>query len=497
MLIGMRLNEIAELLGARIELPMDLTGVSSWESVELTDLAEDSRSVKPGTLFICRKGKRLDGHDYAEHAVGAGAQGLLVERLLSLAVPQIVVEDGHAAMNRISAPFYGEPSRKLTLAGITGTNGKTTTAYMLQSILSKHGPAGLIGTIEVLAGGGPVPGVRTAPQAPDLQRLLRKMVDSGFVSCAMEAASVGIEQGRMEGCDFDLCVFTNLSRDHLDDHGTMEAYYSAKRSLFETLFTKRGLINRDDPWGKRLLREVEIETVTYGFSHEADFAALDIETRAEGSRFRAAGPGLDTALIVNISATYNVYNALAAAAAAHLLGVPSEAIEEGLAELQGVPGRFQMIEEGQDFRVVVDYAHTPDGLAEVLRAAGDLAREAGGKLIAVFGCGGDRDPGKRPLMGKAAATFADLAVITSDNPRSEEPMAIIEEIERGVVEGPPRFGYRLVEDRAEAIRMAIHEARTADVVVIAGKGHETGQEFAGRTIPFDDRLVAAEALRNP
>ncbi|HEY2666078.1 MAG TPA: UDP-N-acetylmuramoyl-L-alanyl-D-glutamate--2,6-diaminopimelate ligase [Actinomycetota bacterium] len=495
----MRLSEIAALLH-----PLQVRGLEPGEdATEVTDLAFDSRRASPGSLFFCRPGAVDDGHRHARAAVAAGAVGLVVEHVLNVPVPQLVVEDARAAMNLVAGPFFGHPSRSLTLAGVTGTNGKTTTTYMLDAIFTAAGAAtGLIGTVETRFAGGTTPGNRTTPESSDLQRLLRRMVDAGVGFCAMEVTSVGLAQGRVEGTEFDVSVFTNLTQDHLDYHGDLETYYRAKRALFVPERTTLAVVNVDDPYGVRLVNELrDVPCVTYALDAEAGVRALDVQTGPGGSSFRVegtvAGRALHLPLHVRIPGRFNVANALGAAVAAAALGAPARAIVEGLAGLPRIRGRFDLVEEGQDFAVVVDYAHTPDGLGRVLAAARDLTAPAGGRprVIAVFGCGGDRDRTKRPLMGRAAAEHADVVFVTSDNPRSEAPEEIMAEIEAGIVGAPPPLGYHLVADRGEAIDSAIASARSGDVVVIAGKGHETSQSVGNRLIDFDDARVAAASLR--
>jgi UDP-N-acetylmuramoyl-L-alanyl-D-glutamate--2,6-diaminopimelate ligase len=467
--------------------------------VTITDLAYDSRAVSPGSLFFCIRGDRDDGHRHAGAAVGGGAVALVCERPLPLDIPQVVVDDARAAMNAIAAPFYGHPSRELSVVGVTGTNGKTTTTYMLESVFRAQGsPSGLIGTVETRVGDEVTPGVRTTPEAVDLQRLLRRMAGVGVTACAVEVTSIGIMQGRVEGTSFGVAAFTNLTQDHLDYHGTIEEYYQAKRRLFSPEVARVAVVNADDPWGERLASESAgsgLETMTYGIDRPATLVASDVRHHAAGSSFHARGMGIDRVIEIRLPGTFNVSNALAAAASAAALGVPEGVIAEGLASLRGVPGRFEPVEEGQAFAVVVDYAHTPDGIARVLDAARGITRGSGGRLLAVFGCGGDRDRAKRPLMGRAAAERADVVYLTSDNPRSEDPLAILDEILPGAEAAPPPGRVQVVPDRAEAIRRSLEEARPGDVVVIAGKGHETGQEARGVVTPFDDRLVAAAVLR--
>ncbi|MGH2768531.1 MAG: UDP-N-acetylmuramoyl-L-alanyl-D-glutamate--2,6-diaminopimelate ligase, partial [Actinomycetota bacterium] len=471
------------------------------ESFDIADLAYDSRRVTPGSLFFCLRGRRDDGHRYGPEAVEEGAVALACERPLEVAVPQVLVSDTRAAMNKLAAAFFGHPSRRLRLVGVTGTNGKTTTAYLLESMLSAAGErAGLVGTVETRwpgPRGVTAESARTTPESVDLQRILSKMVSSGVTSCAVEVTSIGLAQGRVEGTFFEVATFTNLTQDHLDYHETIDSYYRAKRSLFTPERTRRALVNLDDPWGARLCSETEVETLTFGIDSRAELRAEEVERSAKGSRFRAVGAGLDLELEVPMPGAFNVSNVLAAAGAAALLGARPEAIADGvtlLAARGGVPGRFEPVDRGQEFSVIVDYAHTPDGLANVLRAARETCPRGDGRVIVVFGCGGDRDRAKRPLMGKIAAKGADLVFVTSDNPRSEDPLEIIAEIEGGLARARPALSYRLIPDRAAAIGAAVSEARPGDVVVVAGKGHESYQELGGRRIPFDDRVVATEAL---
>jgi UDP-N-acetylmuramoyl-L-alanyl-D-glutamate--2,6-diaminopimelate ligase len=491
-----------------------LLGVSTpsgSSTVSIADLAYDSRRASPGCLFFCIRGAYQDGHRWARQAIHAGAAALVTEQPLHFGVPELVVPDSRAAMNRLASPFFREPSLEVDVVGITGTNGKTTIAFLLESIFRANGEkAGLVGTVETRVAGEVLPAARTTPEAIDLQRILRRMADSGVSRCALEVTSIGIERGRTEGLHFSGAVFTNLTHDHLDHHGTMERYYLAKKRLFETPPGGRrspigwgSVINLDDPYGRRLITELMGQwgegdseaprLLTYGLDSPADLLATNVAMGRDGSTFRASGPGFDVEVLVRLPGAFNVYNSLAAIGAAYLAGISVEVAAEGIAGLPYVPGRFEPVDEGQDFAVLVDYAHTPDSLANVLSAARQLTE---GRVIAVFGCGGDRDRAKRPVMGEVASTYADLVVATSDNPRSESPSAILAEIEQGLKKASPPDGYSIVPDRAEAIGIAVRKAGKGDVVVIAGKGHEKGQEFADRVMPFDDRLVAAEALRN-
>ena len=458
----------------------------------VSDLAYDTRRVTPGVLFACVPGARVDGHELAREAVERGAVALLVERSLPLPVPQLVVDDVRTAMALAADTFFGAPTRELTVAGVTGTNGKTTTAFLLYSILAAaNRRPGLIGTVESRVGGEVRPVVHTTPEAIDLQRTFREMLEVGDRSCALEASSHGSAFGRLLGVRFAVLVFTNLSQDHLDLHGTLEAYFDAKRRLFVQPDLDgrlpRAVVNVGDAHGRRLvdeLRTVDAPVCTFGFDQGADVRPEELELSARGSRFVASGIAVETRL----RGRFNVENVLGAVAAARILDVPEDAVARGVAAVTGVPGRFEAIDEGQPFTVLVDYAHTPEALANVLREARTIAD---GRLVCVFGCGGDRDRTKRPLMGAAAVALADRVIVTSDNPRSEDPLAIIAEVTAGTVGG----SVDVEPDRARAIARALDGAEAGDVVVIAGKGHEQGQELAERTIPFDDREVARDALR--
>jgi UDP-N-acetylmuramoyl-L-alanyl-D-glutamate--2,6-diaminopimelate ligase len=453
--------------------------------VLVADVTYRSAEARPGSLFFCVPGTRVDGHDFADRAVAAGASVLVVERPLEVQCVQVVVPSVRRVMGPISAAFFGHPADRLTMVGVTGTNGKTTTTYLLESMFHAAGiTAGVIGTTGVRVAGRTVPFDRTTPEAPDLHRLLARMVEAGVRAAAMEVSSHGLDQHRVDGARFDCAIFTNLSQDHLDYHGTLERYFVAKARLFTPELANRAAINHDSPEGRRLIEEAPIPTVSFGLQEGADVQAVGAEVTASGISF-ALGERRFTS---PLRGTFNVYNCLGAVTAAREVGVEDGAIAEGMASLKGVPGRLEPIEVGQEFTVLVDYAHTPDSLENVLRAARELTVN---RLMIVFGCGGDRDRGKRPLMGEASA-LADLAVLTSDNPRSEDPETIIDAIEAGARRAG---GHYVVEpDRRRAIRIALAEARRGDVVVIAGKGHETGQEFSDRVVSFDDRIVAAEEL---
>ena len=465
---------------------VDGSEVRGEASTPVRGLSLRSDDVVPGDLFFCVPGRRADGHDFAPAAADAGAAALAVERWVDVALPQVRVPAVRPAMGPMAAAFHGDPSRELAIVGITGTNGKTTTTYLLESVFRAAGRMpGVIGTTGVRVDGRPVPFPRTTPEAPDLQRLLRAMVEDRVAAVAMEVSSHGLDQGRVDGTHFACAVFTNLSQDHLDYHPTMEAYFQAKALLFDPARTAAAVVNADDAWGRRLADRVP-RTITYGLEADADLRAIDVVVDGDGCRFAVAGRRVRTPL----RGRFNVWNCLAALAAARTVDIDDATAIAGIEAVTGVPGRVERVDVGQPFLVLVDYAHTPDGVANVLRAARPLAD---GRLIVVLGCGGDRDRAKRPLMGEAATSLADLAVVTSDNPRSEDPAAIIAEIEPGARAGGG--AYVVEPDRRAAIRAALGAAGPGDVVVIAGKGHETGQEFADRTVPFDDRDVAREELR--
>src|SRR5581483_5991032 len=433
-------------------------------SVDIRELAYDTRTVRPGTLFFSVRGARVDGHELAPQAAAAGAVALVFERPLALDLPQLVVADTRAAMATAAALFFGDPTRELDVAGVTGTNGKTTTAFLLHAILKAAGlRPGLLTNIERQVGGESQPLGLNTPEAIDLQRLFRQMLAAGDRSCVMEATSIAQAQGRLVGTRFAVLVFTNLTQDHLDFHGTMEEYFAAKRALFAQ--ADRAVVNVGNAYGRRLAGELGN---VIAFEADADDVLDDVDLKLRGR--------------------VNRENAVGAALAARALGVEEDTIRIGLESVAGVPGRFETIDEGQDFGVLVDYAHTPDSLANVLQAARELAD---GRLIAVFGAGGDRDRSKRPLMGSVVADLADRAILTSDNPRTEDPASIALE----VIGANRRSGIEVELDRRAAIEQALEGARAGDVVVIAGRGAEAEQELATGKVPFDDGDVAREILR--
>jgi UDP-N-acetylmuramoyl-L-alanyl-D-glutamate--2,6-diaminopimelate ligase len=463
-----RLSTLVEVLGTEVVARVG-------DDPEVRAVVHDSRAVEAGTLFCCVPGEHVDGHDFAAAAVGAGADALLVERRLDLEVAQVVVPSVRIAMAPVAARLHGDPSRALHVVGITGTNGKTTTVHLLAAILEAAGvPTGQIGTLT---------GARTTPEAPELQATLARLRDEGRTAVAMEVSSHALAVHRVDATWFEVAAFTNLSQDHLDFHGTMQDYFEAKASLFHPDRCARALVDVDDEWGARLAARIE---------HEGDLPLVrcsvrelaDLEVRLTSSSFSWRGQRVH----VPLGGRHNASNALLAAEAALAVGVTPEAVAAGLASAPPVPGRFELVVAGQDFDVVVDYAHTPDGLAKLLEA---VRAATDGRVIVVFGCGGDRDTAKRPLMGRAAADGADSVVVTSDNPRSEHPQAIIEAVIDGIDD---RQHVTVEPDRRAAIALALHQAQRGDVVVVAGKGHETTQTTGRDVRPFDDRVVARDLL---
>jgi UDP-N-acetylmuramoyl-L-alanyl-D-glutamate--2,6-diaminopimelate ligase len=472
-------------------------------AVDVGALAYDSRKAGPGMLFFCVRGEKRDGHEFAAEVVEAGAAALVVERELEVDVSQVVVADTRAAMAPLAARFWGDPTSELRVVGVTGTNGKTTTAFLIKEILEGAGiSCGLLGTVKQVVAGVEETVERTTPEAIDLQATFRRMLDGGDRACAMEVSSHAMALRRADAIRFELALFTNLTQDHLDFHADMEDYFLAKRMLFEA-GPGTAIVNVDDPYGRRLAGEFDCLTLS-AEGADADYSARDVSFDAGGASFTVVrGPmgrkvdstatsrpiGGEVAVRTGLPGHFNVANALGAFAVAEAMGVEGGTAAAGLGRAARVPGRFEPIDEGQGFAVLVDYAHTPDSLENVLRAARRLTE---GRLISVFGAGGDRDRDKRPKMGRAGAELSDLAVVTSDNPRSEDPEAIVAEVVAGAGGGE----VEVEVDRRAAIALALGRAEPGDTVVIAGKGHEQGQEFeGGRKIPFDDREVAREELR--
>ncbi len=503
-----------------------LVSVTGEEATRIAGVTLDSRRVSEGDVFFCVPGLLHDRHDFAPAAVEAGAAALVVERPLGLGIPEVRVTDARVAMARMGAEYYGRPGDDLMLLGVTGTSGKTTTTWLLEPILAAAGHvAGLIGTIETRIAGEPRPGVRTTPDSLDLQRTLAEMRAAGVTAVALEVTSHALSLHRVETLYFEAAAFTNLTQDHLDFHAGMEDYFEAKRSLFVPDRVGHGAINVDDAYGRTIKKSATVEMLGFGVAGDADVRAESLRTGPWGMEFVALSPLGELKIKVPLIGEFNLSNCLAAVSVAVAAGIAPSAIEAGLQSVKAVPGRFETVDAGQPFSVVVDYSHKPDALDNVLREARRIAQpkrgarsggpqkggarsggpqkggarsggpqKGGGRVICVFGCGGDRDRAKRPLMGRVAAAGADIVVVTSDNPRSEDPEAIIAEIVHGVAAERSGGPDESIVDRRAAIEFAIHAARDGDVVVIAGKGHESGQVFSDHTEPFDDRIVAREAL---
>ncbi|HVM15622.1 MAG TPA: UDP-N-acetylmuramoyl-L-alanyl-D-glutamate--2,6-diaminopimelate ligase [Egibacteraceae bacterium] len=488
-----RMTTLSDLLSvlpakARLHVPR---GRDEVRAVTISDVTHDSGEAGPGVLFACRPGRHLDGHDFAPSAVAAGSPALLVERILDPDVPQIRVPSVADALGDVAAEVHGHPSTSLQLAGVTGTNGKTTIVFLLEAVLAAAGhTTGVVGTVSTRIAGQSVPGARTTPEASDLQRLLRRMVDAGVTAAAMEVSSHALALGRVTGTRFAVAVFTNLTQDHLDFHADIEDYFAAKARLFTPGFTPSAVVNVDDPFGRRLAEQTPVQVVRVGSSPGDHVTAREVNSGPAGSAFTALLRGRPVAVRTHLTGHFNVTNALCALAAADVMGIDAGTAAAGIAALPGVPGRMERVEAGQPFTVLVDYAHTPDSLENVLGAARAISTS---RVLVVVGCGGERDRGKRPLMGRIAAEGADLAVLTSDNPRGEDPMAILDAMAAGA-RTVPGGTYTVEPSRRAAIAQALGEARPGDVVVIAGKGHETHQELADRVVDFDDRVVARELL---
>lgn len=469
--------------------------------VELTSVVYDSRRVMPGSVFVALPGTRTDGHEFVAEAVARGAAAVVVERATAVppAVAVLEVESTRRALSAISAAVYGHPSRKLRVIGVTGTNGKTTTTHLIRAILMASGEkVGLIGTVHNYVGEEELSAQLTTPQASDVQELMARMVAAGCTYVVMEVSSEGLDMQRVDDVEFDVGVFTNLTQDHLNYHGTLERYREAKLRLFRQLGRpghKQGqaaILNLDDPEVPHFRTACTVPVHTYGLDPGAKLWAHDLAASPEGTRFRMSTPQGELSLALQLVGRFNVYNAMAAAAVGLVEGVDLTSIRTALESQHGVAGRMEAVRAGQPFGLFVDYAHSPDGLENVLTTARGLTAS---RVIAVFGCGGNRDRSKRPKMGRIAASLADHTIITSDNPRGEEPAAIIQEIEAGLLEAlPADHTYETVVDRTEAIERAVAMAAPGDVVIIAGKGHETYQIFADRTIHYDDREVARSVI---
>jgi UDP-N-acetylmuramoyl-L-alanyl-D-glutamate--2,6-diaminopimelate ligase len=474
------LSELAEAVGGEV-IGSDRTPIG--------DVTHDSRQAGPGTLFVAVRGFTTNGHDYLPQAVANGAAAVCVEERQDTSAPQLIVADGRAALPALAATVHRHPSRRLRVVGVTGTNGKTTVVYLLESIITAAGlTSGLVGTIGAHIAGRSIPVGRTTPEASDLQRLLAQMVDEGVDVAAVEVSSHALALHRVDEVSFTVAAFTNLTQDHLDFHVDMDDYYAAKASLFESERTDRAVIWVDDEYGSRLASESTVPVTRVGLGVDSDVRATSIEVTPTGSRFQLIDRNDSRLIELPLGGAFNIENALVAAACAREIGMTLDDVDRGLRNVPQIPGRFEKIDAGQAFAVIVDYAHTPEGIAAVVGAA---RRVSSGAIVVVVGAGGDRDRLKRPLMGEAAAQ-ADVAIITSDNPRSEDPLAIIDEVVAGMGKG--NVMRQVVPERRTAIRAALRTASAGDVVLILGKGHEQGQEVSGRIEPFDDRVVAGEEL---
>lgn len=460
-------------------------------NVNVKGIAYDSRKAKAGIVFVCIEGRTVDGHDYIPNALENGANMLIVQRHVEVPddVTVIRVKDARYALAYVSDMFFDHPSAKFKLVGITGTKGKTTTTYMIKSILEYYGQkVGLIGTIANFIGKEELHTERTTPESYDLQALFAEMVEKQVDTVVMEVSSQGLELHRVSCCDYDIGVFTNLTRAHIGgkEHSSFEDYLNAKAKLFT--MCKKGLINIDSKYAQDIRKQADCELITYGIENKADIKADNVVKNPGSVEFEAVTPWGKERFFVDIPGQFNVYNALAATGVCGLLGIPFKNIKEGLANIK-VPGRLEPVETGKDFTVLIDYAYTPDSLENVLKT---LREYAPGRLVCMFGCGGDRDRGMRPMMGKIAGAIADFTIITSDNPRTEEPAAIISDIEAGIRETDGK--YVTILERREAIRYAIENAQPKDIIILAGKGHETYQIFKDKTIHFDEREVVKEIL---
>ena len=469
----------------------ELIRITSGEETEIGFLTADSRAKGENGLFFCLPGARFDGHDFAPQALSNGCCALVVERELDLPCPQVLVSDVRAAMARIASAFNGHPERRLRLVGITGTKGKTTTTYMLKSVIEAAGfSCGIIGTTGCIAGNTKLPSQLTTPDPIEMFEILRIMADAGVQIVCMEVSAHALYLRKLMGIVFEAAAYTNFSQDHLDFFGTMEKYLAAKKILFEGDMVRNAAINVDEETAEYIQEGMVCPSMTYGISGDADLFARDIEITESGVSFTLNLRKLHTERIhLLLTGMFNVYNAMTAAACALILGISLEDIRKGLEGMVSVPGRVEMLDTKTPYRMILDYSHSPDALENILSTVREFCR---GRLILVFGCGGDRDKGKRPIMGEIAGRLADYSILTSDNPRREDPMAILAAIEAGIK--PTGAKYEIVENRREAIRQAMEMAVGGDIIVLAGKGHETYQEIGGVKYPFDEKVVVSELL---
>lgn len=476
---------------------IDCSIIQGSLETDITGVYYDSRQVTPGSLFVCVAGQSTDGHLYAQQAIKAGAVAILAERQIDIGekVTLILTANTRLGMAKAAANYYGNPSQQLRVIGVTGTNGKTTTTHLIQAILNEYNkPAGIIGTLYARLGDITRDYGHTTPESVDIQEFFRLLVDNSAEYAVMEVSSHALELNRVDAIDFHAAVFTNLTQDHLDYHKTMDNYRKAKMKLFKMVQKEPVnfcIINGDDSSAQHFIEACPVAYYTYGIESEADVRAVEIESTLKGTKFIVLFQDQSFAINMKLIGGFSVYNALAAIAFALAEKIPVPVIQKALQGIEGVPGRFEQVDLGQDYTVVVDYAHTPDGLENVLQTARQLVQN---RLITVFGCGGDRDRTKRPLMGEIAGRYSDFCIVTSDNPRTEDPQAIIDDILPGL-NRVETSRYAVVPDRREAIRHAINIAKSDDLVVIAGKGHETYQLVMGQVLDFDDRLVAAEMIK--
>jgi UDP-N-acetylmuramoyl-L-alanyl-D-glutamate--2,6-diaminopimelate ligase len=503
----MKLGDLLAGLEIKTTLP------PGWLERKVRDIAHDSRKVKPGSLFVAVRGFHSDGHQFISQAIKQGAVAIVAEKQEGQPVPAdtplLIVDDSRKALALLANTFFRHPSRRLMLIGITGTNGKTTTTYLVKSIVEAAGhTAGLIGTIDYRVGDKVYPAPNTTPESLELQRLLSEMVRLGASHCIMEVSSHALALGRIEGCEFAAAAFTNLTQDHLDFHESMEAYFQAKLRLFTNLSPEAwAIVNVDDPRGVEIVRKTRARVITTGFSELANVRPVEtVDHGMNGLMFDAASPAGTIPVESSLVGRHNIYNILTAIGIGSALGVSADMIARGLRNMKAVPGRMEKVDEGQPFGVMVDYAHTEDALVRLLESVREITA---GRIITVFGCGGDRDRTKRPAMGAAAIKGSDVVIITSDNPRTEDPLGIIRDIEQGLVKhgvkmssqdaakhaAPGKKPYYVMPGRHEAVAVAVGLARPGDTVVLAGKGHEDYQIIGEKKLHFDDREVAREEIR--
>ena len=460
-------------------------------NTEIREITSSSRDKTDCGLFFCIVGARFDAHDYAWEAVGNGCVALVVEHYVEMEVPQIRVSNGRGAMARIADAFYGHPSRQMRMIGITGTKGKTTTTYLLKSICESAGlKCGIIGSTGTLVENQHLDSKLTTPDPIDLQKTLRMMADEGVQVCCMEVSAHAIDMCRLDGMTFEVGCYTNLSQDHLDYFYTMERYFETKKRFFTEGMACNAAVNADDETAAKLIPDLVQPHITYGICVDADVFARDIEITEEGVRFTVQLHGMNEILIhMHMTGMFNVYNALAATSCALIMGIAPEKIREGLEAVTRVPGRIEVLQTGTPYKVILDYSHSPDALENILKTVRQFTRN---RVIALFGCGGDRDKGKRPMMGEIGGRLADYCILTSDNPRTENPQVILAAIEKGIK--PTGGKYEVIENRRSAIEHALRMAEDGDVIVLAGKGHETYQEIMGIKRPFDEKVIVSELL---